>query len=222
MHIKKLEILGFKSFRNKVVLDFQKNITGVVGPNGCGKSNIVDALLWVMGETAPKNLRSSQLSDIIFSGTSNEIPSGFAQVSLTLATDTSRLTEKYKGLPEITITRKAYRGQKETECFINQLPCRLKDIKEVFMDTGAGCKGFSIIEQEAIEKLITAKPYERKFIIEEVAGISRFKSRKLEANRKLEKVNENLKRLEDIIKTQEKQLNHLRKQAKEAEKIQRN
>ena len=218
MEIEKLEIFGFKSFKNKTTLEFNNDgITGIVGPNGCGKSNIVDALLWVMGETSPKNLRSSSLSDVIFSGTTKEAPSGLAEVSLTLGKGTNGFPQKYKSFSEITITRKSFRDEK-TEYFINQQPCLLRDIKEIFMDTGAGCKGFSIIEQEAIEKLITAKPQERRFIIEEVAGITKFKTRKGESSRKLEMVHQNLKRLEDIIKTQEKQLNHLSAQAKKADK----
>ena len=218
MEIKRLEIFGFKSFKNKTILEFNNDgITGIVGPNGCGKSNIVDALLWVMGETSPKNLRSISLSDVIFSGTSKEAPSGLAEVSLTLAKGADGFPEKYKSFSEVMITRRSFRDDK-TEYLINQQSCLLRDIKEIFMDTGAGCKGFSIIEQEAIEKLITAKPQERRYIIEEVAGIIKFKTRKGESGRKLELVNQNLKRLEDIIKTQEKQLNHLSAQAKKAEK----
>lgn len=218
MQIQKLEINGFKSFKNKTVLEFTKDeIIGIVGPNGCGKSNIVDALLWVMGETSPKHLRSQSLSDVIFSGTNKEAPSGMAEVSLTLSKGTMGFPEKYKTFSEIMITRRSFRDGK-TEYLINKQPCLLRDIKEIFMNTGAGCRGFSIIEQEAIEKLITAKPHERRFIIEEVAGITKFKTRKQESARKLELVNQNLKRLDDILKTQEKQLNHLSSQAKKAEK----
>ncbi|MGI9548473.1 MAG: chromosome segregation protein SMC [Bdellovibrionales bacterium] len=218
MQIRRLEIFGFKSFKNRTVLEFNNDgITGVVGPNGCGKSNIVDALLWVMGETSPKNLRSTSLSDVIFSGTNKQSPSGIAEVSLTLSQGTNGFPEKYKHFTELMITRKSFRDGK-TDYFINQQACLLRDIKEIFMDTGAGCKGFSIIEQESVEKLITAKPQERRFIIEEVAGITKFKSRKSESTRKLELVHQNLKRLEDILKTQEKQLNHLSSQAKQAEK----
>ena len=218
MQLRRLEIFGFKSFKNKTVLEFDNDgITGIVGPNGCGKSNIVDAFLWVMGETAPKHLRSSSLADVIFSGTHQEPPSPMAEVSLTLSKGDGEFPDKYKSFSEIMITRRSFREGK-TEYFINQQACLLRDIKEVFMDTGAGCRGFSIIEQEAIEKLITAKPQERRFIIEEVAGITKFKTRKHESKRKLELVKQNLKRLEDVIKTQEKQLNSLNQQAKRAEK----
>lgn len=218
MQLQKLEIFGFKSFKNKTVLEFDNDgITGVVGPNGCGKSNVVDAFLWVMGETSPKHLRSSSLSDVIFSGTHQEPPSPMAEVSLTLGKGDTQFPEKYNQFSEIMITRRSFREGK-TEYFINQQACLLRDIKEIFMDTGAGCRGFSIIEQESIEKLITAKPHERRFIIEEVAGITKFKTRKHESNRKLELVKQNLKRLDDVLKTQEKQLKNLEQQAKKAEK----
>ena len=217
MRIEKIEITGFKSFKDKTVLEFQEGTTGIVGPNGCGKSNIVDALLWVMGETSPKHLRSSSMSDVIFSGTYKESPSPSAQVSLFLKKEKGGIfPEKYKEFSEIMITRRATR-QGESEYSINNQTCLLRDIQEIFMDTGAGCRGFSIIEQDAIEKLITSKPHERRFIIEEVAGITKFKSRKSESIRKLDRVNQNAQRIDDIIRTQEKQLNQLSRQAKKAE-----
>ena len=217
MRIEKIEISGFKSFKDKTVLEFQEGITGIVGPNGCGKSNIVDALLWVMGETSPKHLRSSSMSDVIFSGTHKESPSPSAQVSLFLKKEKdSVFPEKYKKFSEIMITRRNTR-QGESEYSINNQACLLRDIQEIFMDTGAGCRGFSIIEQDAIEKLIVSKPHERRFIIEEVAGITKFKSRKSESIRKLDRVNQNVQRVDDIIRTQEKQLNQLSRQAKKAE-----
>ena len=217
MNIKKIEIFGFKSFKNKTVLEFDRSLTGIVGPNGCGKSNIVDAMLWVMGESAPKNLRSSALSHVIFNGTSHYPQGSFAEVSLTLEKGEIEFPEKYRDFSELTVRRRCAR-EGESEYFINRSPCRLKDIKEVFMDTGAGCRGFSIIEQEAVEKLIVAKPKERRFIIEEVAGITKFRNRKAESLRKLGQVQENLLRLNDILKTQESQLKHLSRQVKAAEK----
>ena len=218
MYIKKLEIFGFKSFRNKTVLEFDlDHITGFVGPNGCGKSNVVDALLWVMGETSPKHLRGETLSDVIFGGTKKEAPGNLAEVTLTLNKGDNDFPENYKDFSEIMITRRAHRDGKN-EYFINSQPCLLRDIREFFMNTGAGCRGFSIIEQESIEKLITAKPHERRFIIEEVAGITKFKSRKQESVRKLDLVNQNLRRLDDILTMQESQLAKLTSQAKKAEK----
>lgn len=219
MFIKKLEIFGFKSFKKKTVLEFDSvDITGIVGPNGCGKSNIVDALLWVMGENSPKHLRGESLSDIIFGGTSKDVPSGLAEVKLTLARGNREFPEEYKNFSEIMISRRAYRNGKN-ECFINDQVCLLRDIRELFMNTGAGCRGFSIIEQESIEKLITAKPVQRRFIIEEVAGITKFKNRKQESDRKLDLTNQNLKRLNDILKIQESQLSQLASQAKRADKF---
>ena len=218
MFIKKLEIFGFKSFKNKTVLEFETHeITGIVGPNGCGKSNVVDAILWVMGENSPKHLRGESLSDIIFSGTKKEPSGNMAEVNLTLSSGDTGFPEDYKNFSELMITRRSYRDGKN-EYFINEQACLLRDIRELFMNTGAGCRGFSIIEQEAVEKLITAKPAQRRFIIEEVAGITKFKNRKIESIRKLDLVNQNLQRLNDILRSQESQLSQLTSQAKRAEK----
>ena len=218
MFIKRLEIFGFKSFKSKTVFEFENNkVTGIVGPNGCGKSNLVDALLWVMGESAPKHLRGGTLSDIIFGGTAKEPPGNIAEVILTLSQGSAPFPEDYKDFSEVMISRRASRDGKN-EYFINQQTCLLKDIREFFMNTGAGCRGFSVIEQAAIERLVTAKPIQRRFIIEEVAGITKFKSRKEESVRKLELVNQNLQRLDDILKIQESHLSQLTSQAKKAEK----
>ena len=218
MFIKRLEIFGFKSFKNKTVLEFDnQDITGVVGPNGCGKSNIVDALLWVMGENSPKHLRGESLSDVIFGGTSKEAPGQLAEVKMILAKGKRDFPEDYKKFSEIMITRRSYRDGK-SEYLINEQACLLRDIKELFMNTGAGCRGFSIIEQESIERLITAKPAQRQYIIEEVAGITKFKNRKNESRRKLDLVNQNLKRLDDILNMQNSQLSQLASQAKKADK----
>ena len=217
MHIRKLEIFGFKSFKNKTVLEFDREITGVVGPNGCGKSNIVDALLWVMGETAPKHLRGASFSDVIFSGSAAHPAGDLAEVSLTLTKGDGTFPEPHNHFSELMITRRAFRNG-ETEYQINRQTCRLKDIHEVFMNTGAGRRGFSIIEQEAVEKLITAGPAERRFIIEETAGITKFKARRTESLRKLSKVNQNLQRIEDILKTREQQFQTLNRQAQKAER----
>ena len=218
MHIQKLEIFGFKSFRNRTVLEFDAaDINGIVGPNGCGKSNIVDSIIWVMGESAPKRLRGESLSDVIFSGSGGEPPSPMAEVTMTLSKGTAGFPEKYKNFSELMITRRAFREGK-TEYLINKQPALLREIKEIFMNTGAGCQGFSVIEQEAIEKLITAKPHERRFLIEEVAGITKFKARKGESLRKLDLVRQNIRRVDDILKMQQKQLEGLSSQAKKAEK----
>ena len=217
MNIKRLEIFGFKSFRNKTVLEFSRNLTAVAGPNGCGKSNIADALLWVMGESSAKNLRAGSGSDVIFKGTDRLPPSSFAEVSLLLEKGAIGFPQQYKDFSELMITRRAERDGL-SECFINREPCRLKDIRELFMDTGAGCRGFSVIEQESAGKLVTAKPRERRLILEEAAGISKFKSRKEESLRKLDQADSNLQRLEDILKGQKADLSRLSRQAKAAEK----
>lgn len=216
MKIKKLELLGFKSFKDRTVIHFDKGITGIVGPNGCGKSNIVDALIWVMGEMSVKHLRGSTMTDVIFAGAQGYSPMGFAEVSLTLENDGGVFPPQYMKRSEITLTRKLHSSGK-SEYLINREPARLRDIQEVFMDTGVGAKGFSIIEQGAIEKLITAKPEERKVIIEEAAGITKFKVRKRESERKLEQTEHNLVRLSDILKEQERQIESLKRQAEKAE-----
>ena len=221
MFIKRLEIFGFKSFKNKTVLQFDnQEIAGIVGPNGCGKSNLLDAFLWIMGENSPRHLRGDSMSDVIFSGTEKEAPGNLAEVTLTLGKGRSDFPEAYKKFSEIMICRRSFRDGK-TECFINQQACLLRDIREIFMNTGAGCRGFSIIEQADIEKLITAKPSQRRFLIEEAAGITKFKNRRGESIRKLELVHQNLQRLDDILKMQETQLNQLNQQAKKAERYKR-
>ncbi|MCB0356850.1 MAG: AAA family ATPase, partial [Bdellovibrionales bacterium] len=198
MRIKKLELYGFKSFKDKTVINFDAGITGIVGPNGCGKSNIVDALVWVMGEMSAKHLRGSAMSDVIFSGAEGYAPMGVAEVSLTLENDGGPFPAKYMKHSEVQVTRRLHRSG-ESEYLINKEQARLRDIQEIFMDTGAGSKGFSIIEQGAIGKIITAKPEDRRTLIEEAAGITKFKVRKRESQRKLTQTDQNLVRLQDII-----------------------
>lgn len=217
MRIKKLEIVGFKSFKDRTVIHFDTGITGVVGPNGCGKSNIVDALVWVMGEMSAKHLRGSSMEDVIFAGADGYAPLGMAEVSLTLENDGGPFPAKYAKLTEVMVTRRLHRSG-DSEYLINKEPARLRDIQEIFMDTGAGSKGFSIIEQGAIGKIITAKPEDRRTLIEEAAGITKFKVRKRESQRKLEQTDQNLIRLQDIIGEQKRQLESLQRQAQRAER----
>ena len=217
MRIKKLDILGFKSFKDRTVIYFDKGITGIVGPNGCGKSNIVDALIWVMGEMSAKHLRGSSMSDVIFAGAEAHVPLGLAEVSLTLENDGGPFPSKYARHSELMVTRRLHRSG-ETEYLINKEPTRLRDIQEIFMDTGAGAKGFSIIEQGRIGEIITAKPEHRRTLIEEVAGITKFKVRKRESQRKLTSTDQNLVRLQDIIGEQKRQLDSLQRQAQRAER----
>lgn len=217
MRIKKLELIGFKSFKDRTVIQFDAGITGIVGPNGCGKSNIVDALLWVMGEMSAKELRGSAMTDVIFAGAEGYAPLGMCEVSLTLENDGGPFPAKYIKHSEIMLTRRLHRSG-EGEYFINKEPARLKDVQEVFMDTGAGSKGFSIIQQGMIGKIITAKPEDRRHLIEEAAGITKFKARKKESQRKLVATDQNLVRLQDIIGELKRQIDSLQRQAQRAER----
>jgi chromosome segregation protein len=217
LKIQRLELIGFKSFKDRTVITFDDGITGIVGPNGCGKSNIVDALVWVMGEQSAKHLRGASMEDVIFNGSENFSPLGMAEVSLTLANDGGPFPAKWAKHSEIMITRRLHRSG-ESEYFINKEICRLKDIVDIFMDTGAGSKGFSIVEQGQIGKIITAKPEDRRTLIEEAAGITKFKVRKRESQRKLESTEQNLVRLNDIIGELRRQLDSLQRQAKRAER----
>ncbi|AGH95922.1 chromosome segregation protein SMC [Pseudobdellovibrio exovorus] len=217
MRIKKLELIGFKSFKDRTVIQFDAGITGVVGPNGCGKSNIVDALMWVMGDQSAKDLRASAMTDVIFAGAEGYAPLGMCEVSLTLENDGGPFPAKYLKHSEIMVTRKLHRNG-EGEYFINKEPARLKDVQEIFMDTGAGSKGFSIIAQGMIGKIITAKPEDRRMLIEEAAGITKFKARKKESQRKLISTDQNLVRLQDIIGELKRQIDSLQRQAQRAER----
>lgn len=217
LRIKKLELIGFKSFKDRTVIQFDEGITGVVGPNGCGKSNIVDALVWVMGEMSAKDLRGSQMTDVIFAGADGYAPLGMCEVSLTLENDGGPFPVKYLKYSEIMVTRRLHRSG-EGEYFINKEPARLRDVQEIFMDTGAGAKGFSIIQQGMIGKIITAKPEDRKHLIEEAAGITKFKARKKESIRKLQSTDQNLIRLQDILGELKRQIDSLHRQAQRAER----
>jgi chromosome segregation protein len=180
MRIRKLEVFGFKSFAERATFQFDGGITGVVGPNGCGKSNVVDALRWVMGEQNAKHLRGDQMQDIIFNGSEKRGPVGFSEVTLTLENDGTQVPVEYSHFTDIQVTRRLYRtGESEYE--INRRPCRLKDITDLFLGTGVGTKAYSIIEQGRIAQLVSAKPEERRVFVEEAAGISKFKTKKAQA-----------------------------------------
>lgn len=217
MRIKKLELIGFKSFKDRTVIQFDKGITGVVGPNGCGKSNIVDALTWVMGEMSAKHLRGASMEDVIFAGAEGYAPMGMCEVSLTLENDGGPFPVQYLKFSEVMVTRRLHRSG-ESEYFVNKEPARLRDIQEIFMDTGAGAKGFSIIQQNAIGQMITAKPEDRRTLIEEAAGITKFKARKRESQRKLVATEQNLVRLHDIVGELKRQIDSLQRQAQRAER----
>jgi chromosome segregation protein len=216
--IKRLEIIGFKSFVDKVSLEFPEGITGVVGPNGCGKSNIVDAIRWVMGEQSAKNLRGRQMEDIIFGGCESRKPLGMAEVSLVFSTEDGRVPAKYLNYSEIQVTRRLYRDG-ESEYYLNKTPCRLMDISELFMDTGVGARAYSIIEQGRIGMILLSKPEDRRFLIEEAAGVTKFKARKQLALKKIEATRQNLVRIGDIVAEIKRQLGSLQRQAKKAERF---
>ncbi len=218
MKLKKLEILGFKSFKDKTLVEFSNGISAVVGPNGCGKSNIVDAIRWVMGEQRVTSLRGKKMEDVIFHGSDDSIGVGMAEVSLTLENGGYQFSGQFSGLKEVTVSRRIFR-EGETEYSINKAPCRLLDIKEFFMDAGVGARTYSIVEQERISRLIEAKPEERRQFIEEAAGIMKYKSRKESALRKMESTRRNITRLNDIISEVKTQLNSTSRQAKKAERF---
>ncbi len=217
MRIKTIEIQGFKSFADRTLIDFQSGITGIVGPNGCGKSNVVDALRWVMGEMSAKHLRGREMQDIIFSGTEKRAPAGMAEVTLTLTTEDGRVPQAYVGFSEISITRRLFRSG-ESEYAINKIPSRLRDIYDLFLGTGVGTKAYSIVEQGQVGLIISAKPEDRRRLIEEAAGISKFKARKEAALRKMEAAQLNYTRIQDILTELSKQIASLDRQAKKAEK----
>lgn len=220
MKLKRLILQGFKSFKDRQVIHFDEGITGIVGPNGCGKSNVVDALFWVMGEQSAKHLRGNSMKDVIFAGSAKYTPASFAEVSLVLENDDGKhihIGNQVSSPSEIQLTRKLYRNG-ETEYRINDIPCRLRDIQEVFMDTGAGAKSYSIIAQGEIHRLVNQKPEERRVMIEEVAGITKFKVRKKESLKKIEQTEQNLARLNDLQQEIEKNLKALEKQAEKAER----
>ncbi|MEE9549372.1 MAG: AAA family ATPase, partial [Candidatus Binatia bacterium] len=171
MRLKSLELIGFKSFVDKTVLQFTQGVTAVVGPNGCGKSNIVDALRWVMGEQSARHLRGHLMEDVIFNGSEACAPTGMAEVSLVFDNEDGRAPAEYRSFSEIAVTRRLFRSG-ESEYSINKVPCRLKDVIELFLGTGVGNKAYSIVEQGRVEEMVNAKPEERRLLIEEAAGTS--------------------------------------------------
>ncbi len=219
MRLKRLEVFGFKSFFDKTVITFQKGITGIVGPNGCGKSNFADAILWVLGEQSPKSLRGERMEDVIFSGTDRRKALSVAEVSLTIGDIANELPPPYTPYAELTLSRRLYRSG-ESEYLINKSPCRLKDVRDLLIDIGAGYHAHTIIEQGKVDDIITASPLQRREIVEEAAGIAKYRLRKAEALRKLDATERNLTRVTDIIGEIKRQRNALDRQAKKAEKAQ--
>ncbi len=217
MKIKKIEMQGFKSFVDRMSMTFPPGINAVVGPNGCGKSNLVDAIRWVMGEQSAKHLRGKFMEDIIFNGSEARKPVGMAEVCLTFDNSDGIAPARYASYSEISVSRRLFRSG-ESDYFINQEPCRLKDITELLMDTGVGTKAYSIVEQGKIGNIITMKPEDRRTLIEEAAGITKYKSRKNAALKKIESTENNLQRVRDVIREVKRQINSLERQARKAKK----
>ncbi len=212
MYLKSIELYGFKSFANKMVFNFDKGITGIVGPNGSGKSNVADAVRWVLGEQSAKQLRGSTMQDVIFAGTEARKPLGYCQVDLTIDNQDRKMAIDYS---EVTVSRRVYRSG-EGEYFINGAACRMRDVHELFMDTGVGQEGYSIIGQGQIDKILSDKPNERRALFDEAVGIVKFKKRKERAEKRLESEKQNLYRVNDIITELEGQKDTLKSQAEKA------
>lgn len=222
MQLKNLTLLGFKSFAERTALDFEAGMTAIVGPNGCGKSNVADAVRWVLGEQSAKALRGGEMADVIFNGTDQRKALGMAEVSLTMSgIDEESL--QAAGIPldynEVTLTRRVFRDG-GSDYFINKAPCRLKDIQQLFLGTGVGRASYSIMAQGHITQILSSKPEERRILFEEAAGITRFKAQKREAMRKLEATEQNLRRVEDLIREVKRQIGSLQRQAGKARRYQ--
>src|SRR5216110_3316170 len=218
MYLKNLTVLGFKSFADKTSLNFQPGITAIVGPNGCGKSNVADAIRWVLGEQSAKALRGGEMSDVIFNGTDGRKPLGMAEVSLTIGgVDDEHLMAAGVEIAynEVTLTRRVFRDG-GSEYFLNKTPCRLKDIQQLFMGTGVGRTSYSIMAQGHITQILSSKPEDRRMVFEEAAGITKFKAQKRESLRKLEYTEQNLLRVSDLIREVKRQIGSLQRQAGKA------
>ena len=218
MRIEKIELIGFKSFADKTTFVLHPGITCIVGPNGCGKSNVVDAFRWVLGEQSAKSLRGEKMEEVIFNGSAAKKPKGMSEVSMVVSGLNGAGSNNGEGQSDhVTVTRRLYRSG-ESEYMINKNTCRLKDIKDVFLDTGLDFKSYSILEQGRIGEILNSKPLERRFIIEEVAGVMKYKIRRAEALSKLDSSRLNLVRINDIIAEVRKQINILDRLAKKAER----
>jgi chromosome segregation protein len=220
VHVKSLEIHGFKSFVDRVAFGFEDGITAIVGPNGCGKSNVVDAFRWGMGEQSPRRLRGKGMEDVIFAGSEQRSPVGMAEVVITFDTSDGQAPPAYAAFQEIQIARRLYRSG-ESEYLINKVPSRLKDVLDFFRDTGIGTRGYAIVEQGRIAEIVSARPEERRGLIEEAAGISKYKARRHEAERKLEGTEQNLLRVSDVLGEIKRQINSLERQARKAARFKR-
>src|SRR5216110_1875234 len=216
MHLQSLELFGFKSFADKTLFNFHEGVTAIVGPNGCGKSNLLDAIKWVLGEQSAKSLRGDEMADVIFNGTDNRKPLSFAEVSLTFTDCASELNVDWH---DVRVTRRVYRDG-NSEYLLNKTQCRLKDIQNLFADTGVARSAYSMMEQGKIDMILSSRPEDRRAIFEEAAGITKYKTQKKEALRKLEATEANLLRIGDVIKEVKRQIGSLQRQAGKARRYQ--
>src|SRR5437773_2332059 len=216
MHLQSLELLGFKSFADKTIFNFHEGITAIVGPNGCGKSNVLDAVRWVLGEQSAKSLRGEEMADVIFNGTDTRKPVGLAEVSLTFSDCETELGIDWH---DVRVTRRVYRDG-NSEYLLNKTPCRLRDIQNLFADTGVARAAYSMMEQGKIDMILSSRPEDRRAVFEEAAGITKYKSQKREALRKLEATEANLLRIGDVIKEVKRQIGSLQRQAGKARRYQ--
>src|SRR5512139_103414 len=218
MRIRRLDIVGFKSFMDRTVVAFDEGVTGVVGPNGCGKSNVADAIRWVLGEQSARHLRGRSMEDVIFNGSESKPPLSMAEVMLTFDNDRpSELPLQYQGFAELTVGRRLYRTG-ESEYLVNGVQARLLDVNDIFFGSGVGRTAYSIVEQGRIGQIVSARPEDRRAIIEEAAGITKYKKRREAAERKMEATRHNLERVGDIVQELGKQLESLTRQARKAER----
>src|SRR5690242_16020334 len=216
MHLQSLELFGFKSFADKTIFNFHEGVTAIVGPNGCGKSNVCDAVRWVLGEQSAKSMRGGEMADVIFNGAESRKPLGFAEVSLNFTECSQELGVDWH---DVRVTRRIYRDG-NSEYFLNKTLCRLKDIHSLFADTGVGRAAYSIMEQGKIDLILSSRPEDRRSVFEEAAGITKYKTQKKEALRKLEATEANLLRIGDIIKEVKRQVGSLQRQAGKARRYQ--
>ena len=220
MRIKSLQVHGFKSFVDPTTFTFKDGITAVVGPNGCGKSNVVDAVRWVMGEQSAQRLRGKGMDDVIFAGSENRPPIGMAEVILTFENTEGRAPGEFSQFSEIQICRRLYRSG-ESEYLINKSSARLKDVQDFFRDTGIGAKGYTIVEQGKVAEIVSAKAADRRLLIEEAAGITKYKARRREAEGKIRSTEQNLQRVNDVLAEIRRQISSLERQARKAARYKR-
>src|SRR5712691_3701853 len=216
MHLQSLELIGFKSFCYKTVFNFHEGVTAIVSPNGCGKSNVLDAVRWALGEQSAKSLRGNEMADVIFNGADTRKPVGFAEVSLTFTDCAEELGIEWH---DVRVTRRVYRDG-NSEYLLNKTPCRLRDIQSLFADTGIARTAYSMMEQGRIDMILSSRPEDRRAVFEEAAGITKYKTQKREALRKLEATEANLLRIGDIIKEVKRQIGSLQRQAGKARRYQ--